>query len=462
MSVIELLAASRAAKALALAQGAVPVAGLDGMLAARDRRTPAIGLFGNSQAFNNHNNGATFTAGVPAALQTPAEREDKSSKGFAIYTEMLTGGRVSFSRAANWGTGGETTAAMVTRLPTAVSAMLALGVSSVAIIAATNDPGGLTFAQTTENLAIIEAAFLAAKIRVIWISEYPRGYSGNTTWRLTGTNLADHLNVRYWINSRHNGKTVFAVDCWDVLCNPISTTGDILPNMATDGLHLDGPGSFKVAQKLAVVINALYAPRNNLPVSNSDLWSVNNPYGAITPNPMMDGTGGSVDAANSGSVATSWTNPAPPAGITAAFSKITDTDGYPAQQFVLSGTGTTGSQFVELLRRDVAIGTNGLAIGSIIAAVGELQVAAASTGILALWLQLAANTNSSRAPSPAANFAESLIPLEAWGGPISLPQIVVPSGTTTIRLSLQALTKSATAISLTGKLKRCAAMYPHP
>jgi len=422
-----------------------------------------IGLFGDSRGYNNHVAGTVFTAGVPSALQSPNDREDKSSKGFAAYLEMLSGGRIEFQRSNNWATSGETTAQMAVRLPAAVDAMVSGGCSSVIIIASTNDRGGLTYAQTIANLTAIEEAFLASNIRVIWLTEYPRGQSTVTSARLTGATLSDHLNVRNFLNGRHNGGTVFAVDPWPLLADPISTNGDLRLGLSSDGLHLDGPGSLSVARALLPVINQIYTPKNVLPVSNTDLsagLSTNNPYGALNPNPMMDGTGGSVDASNSGSVATNWTNPASPTGATVALAKGTDTDGYPYQQFTLSGAGTTGNQFWELLRRDVAIGTNGLAIGSILEAFGELQnIQAASTGIKAVWLQIGANTNSARAPAPASTSTESLYPLESFSGAVVLPKIVVPSGTTSIRVSLFCLTQGSTAISAVLRLKRCGFRY---
>jgi hypothetical protein len=71
--------------------------------------------------------------------------------------------------------------------------------------------------------------------------------------------------------------------------------------------------------------------------------------GAADPNfirsPDMSGTGGSNSgAANaSGAVANAWTADPPPAGITVVYSKTTDSNGYPQQTIVISGTTTAAA-----------------------------------------------------------------------------------------------------------------------
>lgn len=423
-------------------------------------RTPLVGLFGTSQAENNHSAGS-FTSGVPGALQSPAPREDKSSLGFAIYLEMLSGGRIEIPRSLNWGVSSWNTTQLLAYLDQAVAAHVSAGAAAVILIALANDPPtDILFETTVANSIQIEEAFTSSGIKVIWLAEYPRGNSSFSAQRLTGSRLQDHMAARRWINARHNGRDVFSVDPWPALSVPGSTTGDLIAAMSHDGLHLSGPGSLRVAKALLPVVNQLFPPRNVLSVNNTDLYSANNPYGVVGLNPMMDGTGGFVDGGNTGSMATSWGQGGTPSGVSAVLSKVTAADGYPAQRFVLSGTAT-GDNTWELLRQDVSVGSFGLAVDKVVKLKGEISVAAGATGVRAIWLSLGSGATlsspsiSARAPAPNGTILLSMLPTEeAVSGPVVLPEITVPSGAAGVRISLFASLVSGAAVSAQIDVKR--------
>ena len=437
---------------------AVTAAGGDGVARGRSPKSRLVGIFGTSQAQNNHYAGQTFT-GVPCALTASTGLEDKSSAGFAAYCEMLTGGRVEFPRSLNYGVNGYNTRTLLPFVAQAAAAMKAAGCGCVVLIAFANETlGGVPYSESIVNGATIEKTFTDAGIVVIWLAEYPRGNAASTTYRLTGTALQEHMRIRRWLADRANNQNVFTVDPWPILADPLSATGDMKTGLSVDYLHLQGPGSVRAAQVLTPVLNMLFPPAQILPVNAADVYSTANPVGIISRNPMLDGTAGVLSAGNTGSVADNWGQGATPSGLSAAMSKITDADGYPGQRIVISGTAAATTSW-ELMRTDTVLGVSDLAIGSIVKAAGELQLAAGATGILACYLHLSAGSQNSRSPAPFGTATLGLIPDLAVGGPVVLPTLTVPAGATLVRCSLYVTPLAGATVNATITLKRFGALY---
>lgn len=323
---------------------------------------------------------------VPS-IATPSSTEySKMAQGWIGWLQFLSGQRFDFDLADNYGKSGDTTAQLLARVPAAIAATTAK--VAIVYIGTNSANAGVSFASYKADLDAIIALLQAAGMTVILIAETPRGDSTNTSQRLSATNLKIFLQYAEYLKRLRTTPGVFVADPWQYWADPLSTTGDVISATYTkDGLHPAPLGAYYIAQAVLPIINAIFPPVDILPQSNSDLYdATNNPWGCLNSNPMMDGTGGSFNATGgSGSVATGWSENAGPTW-TRVYSKSTLTNGKPAQQVVIGGTGTTGT---ENLRQVITSGN--LTIGDQVQAVASIEIDASAANISMLALQLLDN-----------------------------------------------------------------------
>ncbi len=419
-------------------------------------KSEKVGILGDSRAAANHWPFDTSgTPTVPTALMPAGTREDKPTSGFACFLEQMCGGRVTLPRSLNYGVSAETSVAIANRAAAAFAAMKAGGASTAIVPGATTNDrsGGLTYATSEAAVLKIAAAARAARIRLIWIAEYPRGNAGTPGNRLAGTVLADHQRIRRLILSLHDGVELFAVDAWPALADPASATGDILAAAAYDALHLQGEGNQRVAAALSPTVNQIFAPRFLAPASNADVWSANNPNGFSVANPMLRGAAGTKLAVGgvTGSLADGWgQGTSLPTGLAVQCNKGPG-DAY--QEFVLSGTPTAGFPNFDLLRKDITPGTQGLVIGGRVGGLAEIEVLAGATGLWEVDPYVLVNGGAGRTSR---SFAEqSAATSTKWPaaalarGPAILPEIDILSGTSIIRFGLRFYAIQNVAVSAT-------------
>lgn len=416
-----------------------------------------VGLFGDSRAALNH---MPFgDSATPAALAAISSQDYKPNKGFAYFAEMLSGGRIEFPRAGNYGITGNTSLQMATRASAAAAAIAAAGCTWVVIVGGTNDaPNGVTFAQTLAAYDQTEAAFRAQGVAVLWLAEYPRGHASATGNRLSGSQLQDHYGRHRALLGRANGITVHALDTMLYLSDgAAATAGDIRTNATYDGLHLNGQGSYWVGSQIAQFFIGRLPARDFLPGNNADLWSASNPGGSITGNPCLAGSGGTLASGVTGSLADGFGQGALPAGLSLAMSKGVDANGRAYQQAVISGTPTASFPNMDILRRDVTIGS-GVAAGSKVRALCEYEWDAAPSGLWCLDFGVGAGNAAARTGAEQSDAANSVLPAQAVSGiAVSEPALVAASGVA--RLSFRVYAIQNVAASATVRIKRLAMVY---
>lgn len=421
--------------------------------------TPYIGVFGDSRVFDTHVTNVSQPGVAPPANDVPTAYDRKLASGMACYIEALTGGRVELPRRLNFGVSGQTTPQMVLRSKADMAAIKARGGSAVIILASTNDPGGsISNAQTNANLAQMVQDAVDADLIVIIVAEYPRGDSANNVGiALLNASLRQHMQTAAFIKTLANGRNIFAVDPWPALgavTQAGSAAGWLKDGLSRDGLHLNASGNQIVAEPITAIIMQLWPPRSILPVNAADVYNADDtPLGVKTLNPMMFGTGGSKTAGVTGDLADGWSMGVTlPSGLAVACAKLTDADGLPIQQFTVTGTPSAGSTY-NLLQRDTNVGTQGVAIGSDLTSVMHMEIEGGATGLYACQSMVIGGAMTVSAMASDANFSASRMPAKLFSGPVVTPNLIVPSGATSVRTCLQ-LYCNGSAVNAVIRVKR--------
>ncbi len=280
------------------------------------------------------------------------------------WLEFLTGGTVTIPGALNFGVAGETTTQILARTDTAVAAAVAAGAGAAIGFMSTNDrTSGLSLATTKANATAIEAKFTDAGLAFIWVAETPRGDAAHTGLRLTGTQLANHVEIRRWLIERaYYYQNVYTVDPWAVIADRASTTGDAIANYLYDGLHIGSRGAFAIAVQLKAIIDRIFTPIARSFASAADIGSASNPYGNAMSNAQFAGSGGTAGSNVTGTVPTSWTVGTPVAGLSVVSSIIAGT-GSAKLQLAITGTPSIAYSKWDALKQAVFAPTNGIAAG---------------------------------------------------------------------------------------------------
>ena len=440
-----------------LAARSSSIAGLAPLLALPGPFPIKVGLFSDSRgALGCFPFGDSATPPATAAITT---QDYKSNKGFQYFAEMQSGGRIVFPRAGNYGIVNNTTTQMAARVAAHAAAIAAAGCTWVVIIGGTNDPAaGIALSVTLANYAAIETAFGALGIAVLWFAEYPRGNATYTTNRLTGSQLQDHYGRHRAVLARANNVNVFAIDTTLYLSDNASTTpGDIRLGWSYDGLHVNGQGAYFVGQQVATFFAQRCPARDFLPGNNADVYSASSLFGALNSNPCMVGTGGTLSTGVTGTLANDYAQGTLPAGLTLAAAKGADTNGRVYQSFAAGGTPTGSFPNIDLLHKDLTVGTTaGLGVGGVYRAMAELEWDAGPTGLWCIDVFASANVLRVSAGAEQSDSTNTVMPAQAVSGVAITPDFTVVAGVTTVRVGVRLYAVQNVAVSANVRIKRLA------
>lgn len=283
--------------------------------------------------------------------------------GPQTWIQSYSNGRVIFPWNFNFGVSGDNTIQMMARQDAAISAMKNAAIDTVLCIWGTNDPsGGIALETTKRNIILMVEKFQKNGIRIVAISESPRGgmYSYNNQ-----TLYDNHLNLHNWQQNVLPAYGVFPVNVWDATVNPSSPAYEPIAEYYYDNLHPSIRGAAlwgKLAWEQA--FRLLFLKPSRL-YSDSVLYSAStNPTGSVTKNALLTGTSGSITSnANptAGSViATNWNAEGDNLGsIQVSFYKESNTIG---EKQCIRIQGTSGSNAPTLAfyqDLDLSLLTNG-------------------------------------------------------------------------------------------------------
>lgn len=366
---------------------------------------------------------------------------------------MLSGQRLSFQTRYNFGVGGYSTQDIIdnTLKPACESEP-----SNFFVLCGTNDRVLYTAAQSIANIETIVYSLLAAGKVVYILAETPRGNTSfSPTYTLSASQLIDHMAVRDYILSLRGRKNVFVIDCWKDTCSRASTSGEIITSATLDGLHPNTTGAYLVGKNIADQIVAANpvapaaAPVNN---TSGNIW--------LNTNPILDGTGGSsFGTGGSGVLATGYSGStgSTVGGITRVYSKTAE--GY--QQVVIGGTAASGSNPQLDLLRQTGLQTSVIA-GKSIYAVGEFSLAAGQTNLTSLQLGIMvtkADSSIQYVWDGEVYNSTSPLPAVTISGVWQTEPILVPGGTTDVRLMVRAYGTTSSTCSGTVVIKSLGIRY---
>ena len=254
--------------------GTLGVLELGAPLRPRNRR---VATYGDSRlAF-----GWTHTAGATETI---------NAVGIQHWATILTNGRVEFRPEDDFAVAGETVAQIKARL----SSVLASSAGSVVFLGGTNSvSGGVSAASIIADYTDILNALYAAGKFVFMMAELPRGGSSPLASNAQRGVLQQISDWVRFVAARRDGVAV--VDAYARLVDPSSSSGDPIPGLFRDGLHLAPSGASLAAIDLADQINTIIPPLLGLIKTNNSSYSAtDNPFGCLNANPTMQGTGGTV------------------------------------------------------------------------------------------------------------------------------------------------------------------------
>lgn len=301
----------------------------------------------------------------------------------------------------NFGVGGETSTQVLARLqndPTILAAYVDVFVTCIG----TNDrTAGMTVAATTANLQAIFNILLSAGRYVCHIIDHPRSvWSGITGTAITNARLQMYATNRWCRDFQRGLKTAnpnaysrfMLIDAWSEMSDATSATGDPLANWTQDGLHYSRISGmvlgYKLWQQLCPLMGINPAsPGTRRISSQADLYdATNNVQGALTSNPMLTGTGGTLNSAGgliTGTVPSGYwfgrQNAGNGTGTVTIGPESPRTDGYSGVRTAITyslGGATTNDQFILYMvgqgRQPIA--SFNLAVGDIVKAALDVEL----------------------------------------------------------------------------------------
>lgn len=225
------------------------------------------------------------------------------AKNFGIthWGQRYTHSRWRSPKEANFGVAGDTTSQVLQR----IDAAIAYPADVYVVLAGSNDRrNGTKLEDSQMQLTRIIRQLRNANKIVIVVAETPKALSGN--FGQTQAQALDNYKYRMWI------KTVVAlwegvmvVDPWQEMVDPASPYYEPLPGMVSDGAHQTCIGAEIMGRYVAMALNKLSNFPGGLTISNS-MYNLDQAItGSLTQNPLMLGTGGTIQAganAQAGSV----------------------------------------------------------------------------------------------------------------------------------------------------------------
>ena len=243
--------------------------------------------------------GDSITANNNQSLTT------NSQLGYWTNASILLGKRFSSSPALNFGVAGESTAQILARVGSVISALPDICV----VLAGTNDvSGGVTADAAFANLAEIWKKLTAAGISVVAGTVFPRSDAAMTA---TYSKVLQRLNNLI----RLNAPKYVDVHLWDGhqdLADMTSTVSGCIATYFSDNLHPNRTGAYWAGKSLAAVFNKAF-PTDGVPayrcMSGGDLFDATYaPTGNLLGNALLTGLAGTkAGAYATGDVADGWT-----------------------------------------------------------------------------------------------------------------------------------------------------------
>lgn len=374
---------------------------------------PKLGYFGDSITAAGYAETATYLG--------------KGFNGYSTWANILSNHRMLHNDTWNFGISGNTTTQMLARLSTILAANLDVCV----ILGGTNDlTNSTSFSTIKSNLSDIYDALIAAGTRIIAIPITGR-IAPNA---LTATQRQIGMQVNDWIRRQAQVRRGFFVaDCSLDFDDPTSTDWSHRSGLTPDGIHPNVRGAQIIGQKVADIINSLYADWRQPVMSSVDLYDATNLPNGNQFDGMFAGTGGAI-AGSAGNVATGWAGDSTQlGGATLVPSKTTLVDGRNAQQLTLSGT-YTGTNKRAFMYRDLT--NSNFAPGDTIEGLvyGEIG---ANSGIAALNLNLQITDGGVTKQLHSSDMKTQYLPAVGFSGNLLTPRYTFANIPTLVRVWLQ-------------------------
>ncbi len=227
-----------------------------------------------------------------------------SQLGYWSNASVLLGKRFNSSPSLNFGAAGESTAAILSRVGSVISA----GPDICVVLGGTNDiVSGVTAAEAYSNLEAMWTALTSAGSLVVAGTVLPRS---DASMNATRSKVMQQLN--YLI--RLNAPRFTDVYLWDAafeLADTTSTVSGCVSAYFLDLLHPNREGAYWLGKSLAAVFNKAF-PQDGCPeyrcASGGDLYDATySPNGNLLANALLSGTSGTkVGAYATGSAANSF------------------------------------------------------------------------------------------------------------------------------------------------------------
>lgn len=356
------------------------------------------------------------------------------AEGIQAWLEFLSGGRIRCPYSLNFAVAGETTTQMLARIDAACTAIFAAGCTTVLFLGSTNDrAGGISAATTKSNITTIFGRLKSAGCRIVSIAEMPRGDTTYTSLRLSGTQLAYHMDVVRWLRLRplYNAQEM-SVDVWPDLADKTSASGDAIAGLLRDGLHPSPGASRTIAGKILTAISAFIPPWAPALASGADVYGTDNPYGCPFGNPGLSGGSGST-------LPTGWTAAAAAAGMTLAHATLTS-GGERKMQHTWSGTpGSAGLSQRLATRYEASASAVGIVPGNIYRVWWPVEWDAL-TNIRSIHAGFTVDAGTRIA---LVNQNAYAYPQAAASGVMCLDDIVIPAGTTVAQIAINVVADQA-------------------
>lgn len=334
--------------------------------------------------------------------------------GFFTWANALSSARFLVTR--NSGVSGNTTTQMAARFESDVAAY---SPQFVTIQGGANDTAGAS-ATTIANLTNMYDAARAAGIYV---------FALNVLWRndANAQKIADAQAVNaaisaYWA-SRSGGEVI---DAYAVTLNQGTY-------FVADGVHPNAKGAHAIGSELAARLAAFGNPATFFPKIAGDNWAANNASRFTSDNPLMAGTGGTLNGAVTGVLPNSI-NATSGSNLPTVASKFTADYGEGIQ---LAGTAGSIGQVVQLnvLPTDT-FASSRIAIGDTYSVVAVFEVVSGGVNL--------SNFNiGSQVPQPLAAASGSVFPASTAKLHLTTPRVTRDAGTSNAPAAIQ-LTAAAT------------------
>lgn len=388
------------------------------------------------------------------------------SNGYMTWASILSGGKIFFSAALNYGVAGDTTTLMVARLATSIASAKALGARFVVILAGTNDNyGGVTYAQTIANLANIYGAWLGAGITPIIIPITPRAKDAASGSMLTADRQKMQRVITWQRGYCRDNPSVLIADATLNITDHSVTNGDpigaLLANSTastTDGLHLAARGSFWTGKAIVDAVQYYLRGISQMIWSQADTHDItNNPTGNLLANGFMTGTGGTPGTGASGSLATSFTfRRQAGSTITVVGSKGTTATAngstYPNQRIAVAGAGSGAATETAQVYQQVFPSGTTYAVGDTVYAECAISVSGVTAATLkSIYLKCQDDGFDARIGQIS---GPGYLPDQSWSGVLRTPSFVIKAGTTAITTSLNADLDGTIACGVTIDIER--------